>query len=155
MATGDDAETERWSVGSITPEQAADLEARLAADGVQIVEPKEVDLAEVYRSIRAAHAQRDAIARLAEAELAVVKTGVALPIRHFTFNFWRDKRGRLLSPEDEFVSVASAFYAATNTQIAAVLWPSRTITDQDLNTVEQKRRKLHRNRILVAFNGNR
>lgn len=110
------------------------------------------DLSAVYESCKLVREQRQSMADVAAAELAALKAGVRLEARHLTFNFPRDGRGNLISPELDFVSQASAFYGATNEQIVMVLWPNTTEATMDsaLDRVRQMKTTLRRLRVVVG-----
>ncbi len=141
---------------------AADLEARMRADGITIVERPRLNdaermaaFAELYENIKAVRAQREAYAVLAKAQHVASQTpGVKLESWHQTFNFWRDKRsGDLLSAELEFVSQASAFHGACDIDIALTLWPEDNSGDAlrlATDNVRQMKTTLRKRQIVVG-----
>lgn len=110
------------------------------------------ELKQVYASCKAVREQRQAMADVAAAELAAATAGVKLEARHLTFNFPRDGRGNLLSAELDFVSQASAFYGATNDEIAMALWPNTTeaTLDSARDRVRQMKTTLRKLRVVVG-----
>lgn len=138
----------------------ADLEHRLRADGVQIVEPEPVDLRALYESIKKTRELRQQYAARAAADAALVASGQRLGKELgeivLTFPFVRDKRGNLLSAELEFVSIASAFHGASDDEIAEVLSPWAYVAiatpaqrKTALASVRKAREKLRRLHVVV------
>ncbi len=134
----------------------ADLEARLRADGVQIVERPPVDLKQLRVDIGKVREQRQVFAEQARLDLRKHAAGIKLESWSQAINFQRDGRGNLLSADLEFVSVASAFHGATDDEIAAVLspWAFVSIASESqrataLASVRQMKTKLRALRVVV------
>lgn len=138
---------------------AADLEARMRADGITIVDrpvlsdaERMAAFVEMYENIKTVRSQREAYAKLASAERAVTQAGGIVEHWHQTLNFYRDKRGNLLSAELEFVSQASAFHGASNDEIVATLWPeshNERGIESALDRVRQMKAELRKRNIVV------
>lgn len=143
------------TMGDREDERKTDGDERRARDGM---------LRQLYLDAIANQHLREANAKIAAAQTVAIERGLAAGDagwaslrRIVTMNWWRDKKGsNLLSPELEFVSKASAFYGATDLEIAETLEPAiKTGTigeiDRALDSVQKQRKTLHLRRVVVSY----
>jgi hypothetical protein len=126
-----------------------ELEDKLRADGVRIVEREPVDLDELWRAVRAANAQRELIRRRAAVDGELVAAGVTVRERMLTIAGAPE-----LTPEHEFIAAAS-LYGATPSEIVAVLYPADCRDDRRLRRacarVRKTQERLRRERVVIAY----
>jgi hypothetical protein len=151
--------------------EAADLESRLRADGVKIVERPPVDLRALYLDCELAHKRGALLAKRDKIEAELRELGLSFwPAKgvsvcpntgertegYFGVHCFRDERGRIISAKHDFVSQASAFYGASDQDIAEAMEPALRTANEKLVTaaidnVKKMRRELHLRRIRVRF----
>lgn len=122
----------------------AEMERRLRADGVQIVERKPVDLRELYDHVAATIRARVALGKLVKQEREAMRDGAQLTGWHQTLGGTPG-----LSVERTFTRVAQLAHGATDEQVAEIV--AGKVTVATLARVRKTRSWLTRRNLWIPI----